>query len=166
MKWVAVILMGILMTGCATSPVVTNRQLSTDQHEIMVKADYTEAGFLFHEHASKVCQEPIYELKKTNFKFGSGRTLNMVATIECQKDVFCIKYDVSKAEQDRDFYECRRDAEMLNRLEGKSDSTIFDRYIRFIFDIQNKERLFKECMKARGYKFIKIDKKKLDERLK
>ena len=90
----------------------------------------------------------------------------MVATIECQKDVFCIKYDVSKAEQDRDFYECRRDAEMLNRLEGKSDSTIFDRYIRFIFDIQNKERLFKECMKARGYKFIKIDKKKLDERLK
>ena len=160
------ILIGTLMMGCATSrsPVITSRQLSADKYEIMAKADYTRVSLIFHDRAMEVCRNKgIYKIKNINTKIELRRPMSMVGTIECPKDGFWRKGNMSRTEVDKDFYECLRDVEILIGLRGKSDSKEFELYFQWLYDIQKKNGLFEKCMRAKGYDFIEIDKEKMKE---
>lgn len=152
MKWIPVILMGILMSGCARGPVVTHRQLAPNQYEITAKSGNLDSACLeFYQYSHNLCEEKgregLFYIKDSKATVLSG---TFVGIIECPRDGHWIKGNTPKSEWQKDFYECKMDSEMINRKINP-----FEGGCEFIYRLQGMRRHLESCLRAKGYEFVK-----------
>lgn len=149
-KWVVIVLAGMLIMGCATGPAITHILNEANQYEITLKARPTEflssGCFMLHEYIKGLCEGEgvgIYKIKKW---YSVGNT--HIFTVECPRKGEWTR-DTNKSEWKKDFYECQMDSEMLYGRRNPSENSceVIFRYQRYR---QNLER----CLGAKGYKFV------------
>ena len=146
MKWVAVILMGILMSGCAMG--VTHRQLGRNLYDVTAKSrNLSMACMDFYNYAGNLCGgKEMLSLIDSRVNIMSG---TFVGRIKCSQKGYWAKENTPKSEWQRDFYECKMDAQMINRqIDPYEDGcTLLYRSLRIY-------RHFDSCLQAKGYERV------------
>jgi hypothetical protein len=163
MKWVAIILMGIFMSGCATGPIVTHRQLAPKQYEITLKSGLTDFSWdggcaTLYDYSKGLCKGTegtgagSFKIKKFDTNAGTvqwATRWTSVSIIECLPKGFWAKKNGDRSQYKKDLYGCEMNAEMLT---SKTDSR--ENVCETLFRFTRRREIIEKCLRAKDYEFI------------